>query len=48
MRDSEELARVICEREPTRASTVVAIREKVEEGEGTIVTVDPGEISDCR
>jgi serine/threonine protein kinase len=48
MRDSEELARVICEREPTRASTVVAIREKVEEGEGTTVTVDPGEISDCR
>jgi serine/threonine protein kinase len=48
MRDSEELARVICEREPTRASTVVGIRERVEEGEGTTVTVDPGEVSDCR
>ena len=48
MRDSEELARVICEREPTRASTVVGIREKVEEGEGATITVDPGEISDLR
>jgi eukaryotic-like serine/threonine-protein kinase len=48
MRDSEELARVICEREPTRASTVVGIREKVEEGEGATVTVDPSDISECR
>ena len=48
MRDSEELARVICEREPTRASTVVAIREKVEPSDGTTITVDPSEISKCR
>jgi non-specific serine/threonine protein kinase/serine/threonine-protein kinase len=48
MRDSEELARVICEREPTRASTVVGIREKVEPSEGTTITVDPSEISNCR
>jgi non-specific serine/threonine protein kinase/serine/threonine-protein kinase len=48
MRDSEELARVICEREPTRASTVVAIREKLEEGEGPTVTLDPSDISDRR
>lgn len=48
MRDSEELARVICEREPTRASTVVGIKEKLERGEGATITVDPGQISDCR
>ena len=48
MRDSEELARVICEREPTRASTVVGIREKVEEGEGATVTIDPSDVSDRR
>lgn len=48
MRDSDEVARVICEREPTRASTVVAIRETLEPGDGDTVTVDPVEISDCR
>jgi eukaryotic-like serine/threonine-protein kinase len=47
-RDSEELARVICEREPTRASTVVGFREKLEEGEGPTETVDPDRISDLR
>jgi non-specific serine/threonine protein kinase/serine/threonine-protein kinase len=47
-RDSDQLARVICEREPTRASTVVAIREHLEQSEGTTVTVDPVEISDTR
>jgi tetratricopeptide (TPR) repeat protein len=48
MRDSEELARVICEREPTRASTVVAIKERFERSEGDTVTVDPGQISNSR
>jgi eukaryotic-like serine/threonine-protein kinase len=48
MRDSDEVARVICEREPTRASTVVAIREKVEPSDGSTVTVDPVEISESR
>ncbi|HYI94193.1 MAG TPA: serine/threonine-protein kinase [Bryobacteraceae bacterium] len=48
MRDSEEVARVICEREPTRASTVVAIKEKMEPSDGATITVDPGQISNCR
>lgn len=48
LHNSEELARVICEREPTRASTVVGIREHMDYDEGTTVTIDPEEISGCR
>lgn len=48
MKDSDEVARVICEREPTRASTVVAIRERIEPSDGATITVDPAEISDSR
>lgn len=39
-RDSGELARVICEREPTRASVVVGFTESVERSDGDLSVVD--------
>lgn len=39
-RDSGELARVICEREPTRASLVVGFTESLEKSNGDVSTVD--------
>ncbi|MBC7926130.1 MAG: serine/threonine protein kinase [Bryobacteraceae bacterium] len=40
-KNSEELAQVICEREPTRASIVVGIRETLERSNGFVSVVDP-------
>ena len=39
-RDADELARVICEREPTRASVVVGFTESVERSSGDVSVVD--------
>jgi non-specific serine/threonine protein kinase/serine/threonine-protein kinase len=39
-KDSGELARVICEREPTRASVVVGFSESIERADGEITIVD--------
>ncbi|HYO83342.1 MAG TPA: serine/threonine-protein kinase, partial [Bryobacteraceae bacterium] len=42
--DSGELARVICEREPTRASTVIGFSESVERSDGELTVVDPSTV----
>lgn len=42
-RDPEALAQMICEREPTRASTVVGYREEV--GTNKQFVIEPGEVS---
>jgi tetratricopeptide (TPR) repeat protein len=47
-RDSDELARVICEREPTRASAVVAFSETLERSNGDLTIVDPEAVSHDR
>jgi eukaryotic-like serine/threonine-protein kinase len=39
-RDSNELARVICEREPTRASVVVGFSESIERSNGELTVID--------
>ncbi|MBC8164894.1 MAG: serine/threonine protein kinase, partial [Bryobacteraceae bacterium] len=45
-RDSGELARVICEREPTRASAVVGFTESLERSNGDVTVVDANSV--CR
>ena len=44
-RDSGELARVICEREPTRASAVVAFSESLERSNGDMTIIDAETVS---
>ena len=46
--DAGELARVICEREPTRPSLVVSFTESLERSNGDMTIVDPARICDDR
>ena len=46
--DSGELARVICEREPTKPSLVVSFTESLERSNGEMTIVDPSRICDTR
>lgn len=46
--ESAELARVICEREPTRASVVVGFNESIERSEGEVSHIDPERVCEQR